>query len=76
MAQPQYSPDLTQAVFSVLRKLKALMKRKRSAMIEDDYWRYQQSRFKSVSRIGKNANLSVLHLRVDYFEAVKIVIDK
>ena len=39
-------------------------------------WRYQNVRFRSVSKIGKNAVISVLYLRGGYFEVDKIVIDK
>ena len=36
--------------------------------------RYQKLSFRSVSRIGKNAGISVLYLRGGYFEGDKIVI--
>ena len=40
------------------------------------HWRYKKTRFRSVSRIGKNAAIGVLYLSGGYFERDKIVINK
>ena len=37
-------------------------------------WQFQKARFRSVSGIGKNADISVLQLRGDYFKGDKIVV--
>ena len=61
-----YLPDLFPSDLFLFPKLKTTMKGKRFATIEEikeKCWRFQKARFKSVSRIGKNAGLSVLYLR-------------
>ena len=74
MPQLPYSPDLDPADFFLFRKLKILVKGKRFAMIEavkekskKGLLAMPKARYRSVSRIGKNAG---------YFEEDKRVIDK
>ena len=67
--------------FSISQKLKTPMEGKRFGTIEEikeksKQGRYQKALFRSVSRIGKNASISVLYLKGGYFEGDKIVIDK
>ena len=69
MPQSMYSPDLAPADFFLFPKLKTSMKEKCFARIEEikenrdkSCWRYQKV-FRSVSRIGKNAGISILYLR-------------
>ena len=77
MPQPPYSPDLAPVEFFLFPKLEIPMKAKRFATIEDrSCWRYLKARFRSLSRIGKNAGISVLISEGGYFEGDKIVIDK
>ena len=71
MPQPPYLPDLPPVDFFLLPKLKTTMKGKPFATIEEIkekskqalLARYQKARSRSVSRIGKNAEISVLYLR-------------
>ena len=70
MPQQPYSTDLALADIFLLPKLKTPMKGKRFATIEEikekskqEPWRYQRVRFRSVSRIGKNAGVNVFYLR-------------
>ena len=68
--QPPYSPSLASANFFLSLKLKTPMKGRRFARLEEIkenskqmVLANQKERFKSVSRIGKNAGISVLYLR-------------
>ena len=70
MPQQPYSTDLALVDIFLLPKLKTPMKGKRFATIEEikekskqEPWRYQRVRFRSVSRIGKNAGVNVFYLR-------------
>ena len=77
MPQPSCSLDLAPADYFLLPKLMIPMKGEYFATIEEikekknrnrSCWRYQKMRFRSVSRIGKNAGISVLYLREGYFD--------
>ena len=61
MPQPQYSPALSQADFFLFPKLNTPMKRKRFATIKE-IWQKQKVRFRSISKIGKNAGISVFYM--------------
>ena len=70
MPQPPYSPDLVSAAFFLFQKLKTLMIGQRFATTEElkenrnrSCWQYQKRHLGSVSRIGKNAGISVLYMR-------------
>ena len=68
MPQPLYSTDLVPADFFLFPKLKELMKGKRFPTIEEIKEKSKQKllaipKSKSVTRIGKNAGVSVLYLR-------------
>ena len=63
MSQPPYSPELASADFFFFPKLKTPLEEKRFATIEEIKEKSKQERFRSVSRIGKNAGISVLYLR-------------
>ena len=75
MLQPPYSPDLAPAGFCLYPKLQTSMKGKHFATIEKIKEK-SKACFRSVSRIGNNASISVLYLRGAYFEGKKIVFDK
>ena len=62
MPQPPLSPDLAPANCFLFPKLKTSMKYERFATIEEMKERYQKTRFSSVSKIGKNAGISILYL--------------
>ena len=63
MPQPPYLPDLVTVDFFLCPKLKTPMKGQRFAAIEEIKEKSKQADTKYVSKIGKNAGISVLYLR-------------
>ena len=75
--QLPYSPDLTSADIFLFPKLKteeeteATIEEIKEKSKQELFWRYQKSRFRSVSRIGKNTGISVLCLKGVTFKGIR-----